>query len=104
MNYKTSDGWFYAADMSDPNAVQTVRAVFTTIQSEAQAAARNPHPHGMWPAAESLGYKPGCLSWELFSTAYLNTLARIQGAYVRKMVSDDFQSWIDQLQEHYLGE
>lgn len=105
MNYKTDDGWFYAANMSDPNEVQAIRTVFTTVQAEAQAAARVPHPIGMWPAAESRGYKRGFLAWELFSMTYLDELAqirglaRIKGVSMPKPSQDAFQSWVDQVHE-----
>lgn len=103
-DFRTTDDWFYAANMDDPNEVQTVRAVFRAIQFEAQTAARNPGGLGMWPAAESLDYKRGCLAWELFSMAYLDELARIVGACVPNTPQDPFQSWVDQIHERYLGE
>lgn len=103
-DFRTTDDWFYAADMADPNAVQAVRAVFRVIQFEAQTAARQPGGLGMWPAAESLGYKRDHLAWELFSTAYLKELARIVSVCVPNTPQDPFQSWVDQIHERYLGE
>lgn len=104
MDYKTRDKWFYACDMGDPAEVQTVRTIFQSIRLEAQNAARNPHPYGVRAAAESLGYKSGHLSFELFVSIYLDELIRIAGFYVRKSSGNDFQSWIDRLLEEHLGE